>query len=96
MKTTVEIPDDLVSEIEERAQDEGKNLDEEVADLLRKGLDSAPTNAAISADLANLEKRRAIAAKFISGDWGLDLSGFEANRAADREAARARAKRWSE
>ena len=38
MKTTVELPDDLVREIESRAEREGRKLQDAVADLLRKGL----------------------------------------------------------
>jgi hypothetical protein len=38
MKTTLELPEDLVNEIEIRAFQEGKQLQEAVADLLRKGL----------------------------------------------------------
>jgi hypothetical protein len=96
MQTTVELPDELVHEIELRAEHEGKDLKEAVADLLRKGLDATAVGPAtvVMADQASLDRRREIAEKFISGEWGVELSGFEAGRAADREAARERSERW--
>jgi hypothetical protein len=33
-----------------------------------------------------LKRREALAQKFISGEWGVELKGFEAGQAADREA----------
>ena len=38
MKTTLDLPDALVNEVKERAQHDGRNLNDAVADLLRKGL----------------------------------------------------------
>jgi len=38
MKTTLDLPDDLVKEVKLRAVLEGKKLKDAVADLLRKGL----------------------------------------------------------
>ena|ERR1700676_1026896 len=98
MKTTLELPDDLVKEIKLRAVHEGKKLKDAVADLLRKGLKSTSTGSGtvVKADKAMLARRREIAEKFISGEWGVELEGFEAGRAADREAAKKRAKLWRE
>jgi plasmid stability protein len=42
MKTTVDLPDDLVKEVKLRAVHEGKKLKEEVANLLRAGLGARP------------------------------------------------------
>lgn len=39
MKTTLDLPDALVNEVEVRARRDGRNLDVAVAELLRKGLD---------------------------------------------------------
>jgi plasmid stability protein len=98
MKTILELPDDLLDQIQLRASHEGKELKDEVADLLRRALAWAPvqTGPLLAPDQANLERRREITAKFISGEWGADLSQFEAGRAADRESARCRAEAWSE
>ena len=41
MKTTLDLPDALVNEVKERAQHDGRNLNDAVADLLRKGLAAA-------------------------------------------------------
>ncbi len=40
MKTTVELPDDLITEIKVRAAIEGRRLKDLIPELLRKGLDS--------------------------------------------------------
>jgi plasmid stability protein len=42
MKTTIDIPDDLLRRIKIRAVNDGRKLKDEVADLLRKGLDAHP------------------------------------------------------
>src|SRR5262245_36764156 len=96
MKTTLELPDDLVHEIELAAVQGGKELSVTVADLLRKGLTVAAAEPATlgMADQSSLDRRKEIADKFLSGEWGVELSGFEAGRAADRESARERSERW--
>jgi plasmid stability protein len=98
MKTILELPDDVLAQIQLRALREGKDLKDELTDLLRKALalDPVQTGRVVVPDQANLERRREVAAKFISGEWGANLSEFEAGRAADRAAARARAEVWSE
>lgn len=46
MKTTLDLPDDLVHEVKLRALHEGQELKDVVADLLRKGLASARASSA--------------------------------------------------
>lgn len=41
-----------------------------------------------------LKRRAEIAAKFISGEWGVQLDGFEEARVADRKARRLRNTKW--
>jgi hypothetical protein len=96
MKTTLELPEDLVNEIELRAVQEGKRLQDAIEDLLRKGLAaSSPKNdVPVCAEQSLLDRRQELAEKFISGEWGTELAGFDAGRAADRESARARAELW--
>jgi hypothetical protein len=96
MKTTLDLPADLVKEVKLRAVHEGKKLKDAVAELLRKGLTagSAGYPTVVKADKAMLKRRREISRKFVSGEWGLELAGFEAGRAADRASARERAGRW--
>lgn len=43
MKTTLDLPDDLVKRVKLRALQEGRKLKDAVADLLRKGLANRPT-----------------------------------------------------
>ena len=93
MTTTLTLPDDLLRQVESHAAREGSDLNDAVADLLRIGLAKA-ASAESAPDESMLQRRREIAEKFISGEWGVELEGFEAGRAADREAARARAQLW--
>ena len=41
-----------------------------------------------------MKRREEIAGKFISGEWGTELSGFEEGRAADRASAKKRDAIW--
>ena len=45
-------------------------------------------------DALMLKRRKEIAQKFISGEWGAELKGYEEGQAADRESARRLDKRW--
>jgi hypothetical protein len=49
MKTTLDLPDDLVIEIKLRAVREGRKLKDAMADLLRKGL-TAPNDSSSSTE----------------------------------------------
>src|SRR5829696_2551295 len=42
MKTTLDLPDDLVKEVKLKAVREGRKLKDAIADLLRRGLDAPP------------------------------------------------------
>jgi plasmid stability protein len=91
MTTKVDLPADLLEEIQQRAAREGRKLDETMTDLLRQALAEPMVP---SAARAMLDERRRIAEKFISGEWGTELTGFEAARAADRERAGTRDGTW--
>ena len=43
-----------------------------------------------------MKRREEIAGKFISGELGAELTGFEAARAEDRKAAKQRGTKWRE
>ncbi|HXA16972.1 MAG TPA: hypothetical protein VN380_08275 [Thermoanaerobaculia bacterium] len=96
MTTTLDLPDDLVEDIHLRAEQEGRGLDETVAQLLRAGLavSSSRTTTSVHATASMLEERKRIAEKFLTGEWGADLTGFEEGRKADRDAAEARDRAW--
>ncbi len=96
MKTTFDLPDELVKELKLRAVHEGKKLKDAVADILRKGLAVGPIGSAtiVKADKAMMKRRKEIGKKFISGEWSVELAGFEAGQAADLASARERASRW--
>jgi hypothetical protein len=95
MKTTLELPDELVKEIKLLAVNNGKKLKDAVADLLRQGLDAvAGSGTVVKADKAMLKRRRALTQEFVAGNWGVDLAGYEAARAADRRSTAEREKTW--
>lgn len=70
MKITVEIPD---SDLKEICHVTGEK---------KKG----PAIRKLVTDALRLKRREALALKFINGEWGVDLKGFEAVQAADRRA----------
>lgn len=46
------------------------------------------------ADALRMKQREEIVSKFISGKVGVELSGFESSRAADRKSAKKRSTKW--
>jgi len=96
MTTTLDLPDDLIEDIQLHAAQGGRGFEETVAELLRAGLAASCSRpvSAIPADASMLNKRRRIAERFRTGEWGTDLSGFEEGRVADRDAAEKRERAW--
>ena len=80
MKTTMELPDDLVRMVKLKAVHDGAKLKDLVADLIRKGL---MADAATEPDSAQIARRKEIGRKFDSGEWQVELSGLEEGRLAD-------------
>ncbi len=78
MKITVELPD---SELKEICFYTGEK---------KKG----PAVRKMVTDALMLQRREAIAQKFISGEWGVELSGFEAAREKDRKANTKNERAW--
>lgn len=96
MSMQLELPDELVAIVQRRAAEEGRGLDDTVADLLRIGLAAASERAAtaIPVDASMLEERKRIAGRFITGEWAVELAGITEGRVASRESARVRASAW--
>jgi hypothetical protein len=94
MKLTLDLSEGLITAIQRHTTEAGKTFNEAVADLLRSGL-TALTSVSPLVDEATLEHRREVTRKFVSGEWGVDLAGYEEGRAADRrkEEKRANARR---
>jgi len=92
MATRLDLPEDLLEEIQLRASQEGRKLEETVTDLLRKGL--AASLSMLPVNQATIDARRRIVEKFISGEWTTELSGFESARTADRECASRHDDKW--
>ncbi len=78
MKITVELSD---KEVEEVCRVTGQS---------KKG----PAIRMLVVDTLMLKRREKLAEKFISGEWGVSLSPFEASVAAERGAEAARGKKW--
>jgi hypothetical protein len=78
MKITVDISD---SDIKEICRVTGER---------KKG----PAIRKLVADALMLKRREKLAQKFIDGDWGMELKGFEATQSADRDADRKGEERW--
>jgi plasmid stability protein len=90
MVTALDLPQDLVEDIQSRAAQEGRRIDETAAELLRAGLAASSRGTVVNADAAMIEKRKQIVEKFLSGEWGTEFAEFEAGRAADRKSAEIR------
>jgi hypothetical protein len=78
MKVTVELSDTEMKEVRR------------VTGERKKG----PAIRRLVVDALKMKRREEIAGKFISGRQGVELSGFEAARAADRAGARKRGQKW--
>ncbi len=95
MTTAVTLPDDLLREIQSHAAREGADLNEAITALLRIGLAKSSANGSTQ-DEAMLLRRQALTQKFVTGEWGLELTGYEQARSADRRKAAERANAWRE
>ncbi len=78
MKVTVELSD---SELQEVCKLTGER---------KKG----PAIRKLVVDALTMKRREEIAARFISGEWGTTLAGFESARATERKRAKSRNAKW--
>ncbi len=78
MKITVDLPD---SDLKEICFFTGEK---------KKG----PAIRKMVTDALMMKRREALAQKFISGEWGVELRTFEEDRAKDRQASEKRARAW--
>jgi len=78
MKITVELPD---SELKEICFFTGES---------KKG----PAIRKMVTDALMMKRREALAQKFISGKWGVELAGFESGQVKDRQAEEKRRRIW--
>ena len=53
-----------------------------------------PAIRKLVADALMLKRRAEIMQKFISGEWGVELKGFEESQSAERKADEALERRW--
>jgi hypothetical protein len=96
MKTTMDLPETLVMRIKLRAVHDGAKLKDTFADLLERGLENDSNGFAteVLADAAMMKRRREVLKKFVSGEWGVELAGYEEGRELDRQKAKERAEAW--
>ena len=78
MKVTVDIPD---SELAEVCRFTGE---------AKKG----PAILKMVSDALMLKRREKLSRKFISGEWGVELAGFEDGRSQDRITSARQSKAW--
>ena len=78
MKVTVDIPD---SELDEICFFTGEK---------KKG----PAIRKMVTDALMLKRRQQLAQKFISGEWGAELGGFEESQAKELKSARQKSQAW--
>jgi len=91
MGIALELPDELVREVQHRADESGERLGEVVVRLLSKGLEAERAAASANADDLRLARRRELTQKFISGELGVELAGIEECREEDRRRSEERA-----
>jgi plasmid stability protein len=96
MSTILELPDDVMRAVTARATRVGQPVQDVAAQLLRQALAAEPGSPGIEDEAAMLARRREIAEKFLSGEWGAELEGFEEGREDDRRKSAERAARWRE
>lgn len=96
MKTTLDLPDALVKQVKLRAVHDGKKLKDTFAELLSRGLaaESNGSTTKVRADAAMMKRRRELVGRFVSGEWGVELTGYEASQQAGLAAAKKRARTW--
>ncbi len=78
MKITVDLPDSELREICE------------ITGIRKKG----PAIRKLLADSLMLQRRSRISQKFLSGEWSVELEGYEATKNADRSQAKTLADQW--
>jgi hypothetical protein len=78
MKVTVELPDEDIREICE------------ISGTSKKG----PAIRMLLNDALTLRRRERVSRKFLTGEWSVELEGFESARESDRRKARTLAVQW--
>lgn len=91
---TVELPDDLVRAVKDRADLSGEAFGDVAIRLLRKALRAEQPET--GADPRLMKRRYELTEMLLSGELGVDLEGFEETRAKDRARATDDAKAWSD
>lgn len=91
MTTILNLPDDLLRQVESHAARAGSELSDAVAELLRIGL---ATTTGSTPDESMLQRRQALTRKFATGEWGVELAGYEESRAADQRKDAERPNAW--
>lgn len=93
MSTALELPDDVMSAVASRALQIGRPVEDVAAQLLRLALAVDPNAPAEAAD-AMRRRCEEMTRKFLTGEWGVELAGYEAARAADQRQEADRARAW--
>ena len=96
MSTTLELPDDVMNAVTARAARAGQPVQDVAVQLLRQALAADPSPPSAEGEEAMLAHRREMTQKFLTGEWGVELAGYEEGRATDRRKEQERARAWRE
>jgi plasmid stability protein len=93
MGKTLELPDDVMTAVTARAVRAGQPVQDVAAQLLRQALAVDPNPVIVEGEESMLA-RREMTQKFVAGEWGVELAGYEEGRTNDRRKEGERARAW--
>lgn len=93
MSKTLELPDDVMTAVASRALQTGQHVQDVVAQLLRQALAVDSATPAETRDAMQI-RRQEMTQKFLTGEWGVELAGYEEACAADHRRETERARAW--
>lgn len=91
MSTTLQLPHELVQEVQDRAKQSGQTLEVVATRLLSSALVAERGTHSESSDPSLLARRRELTQKFVSGELGVELIGIDGSREEDRRESSERA-----
>lgn len=91
MSTTLQLPLELVQEMQDRAEKTGQTLEVVAARLLSSAPVAERDTRSESSDPSLMARRRELTQKFVSGELGVELTGIDESREADRRESSERA-----
>jgi plasmid stability protein len=94
MSTTLDLPEDILTAVAARAAQTGQPVEDAVVQLLRQALATDAGQFPRQDEAACLAHRLEMTQKFLTGEWGVELAGYEEGREADRRKEHERLQAW--